>query len=126
MHMFMILSWSFRLLEHAGCLTSLQHCLVHRVSPVGDLTLSFGGLILYICLAYFCVLLVISLLGILQITSKLILDLDYVLILVVEGSTEEYKKEGEGPMENMLSTLSIWHFRVCVKRQLLIIIESLG
>ena len=44
MHMFMILSWSFRLLEHVGCLTSMQHCLVHRVSPFGDLTLSLGGL----------------------------------------------------------------------------------
>ena len=44
MHMFMILNWSFRLLEHAGCLTSLQHCLVHRVSPFRDLTLSSGGL----------------------------------------------------------------------------------
>ena len=44
MHMFMILSWSFWLLEHAGCLTSLQHCLVHRVSPFRDLTLSPRGL----------------------------------------------------------------------------------
>ena len=59
------------------------------------------------------------------ITSKLISTLDYVLILAVEGSTKEYK-EGEGPMENTLSTLSIWHFQVCVSRQLLIIIESLG
>ena len=42
--MFMILSWSFRLLEHAGCLASLQHYLVHRVSPFGDLTLSLEGL----------------------------------------------------------------------------------
>ena len=44
MHMFMILSWSFRLLEHVGCLISLQHYLVHRVSPFGDLTLNPGGL----------------------------------------------------------------------------------
>ena len=42
--MFMILSWSLRLLEHVGCLASLQHCLVHRVSPFRDLTLSPGGL----------------------------------------------------------------------------------
>ena len=27
--MFMILSWSFRLLEHVGCVASLKHCLVH-------------------------------------------------------------------------------------------------
>ena len=40
------------------------------------------------------------------ITSKLILALDYVLILAVEGSMEEYKKEGEGPMENTLRHLS--------------------
>ena len=33
------------------------------------------------------------------ITSKLILALDYVLILVVEGSTKDYK-EGEEPIEN--------------------------
>ena len=30
--------------EHAGCLAGLQHCLVHWVSPFGDLTLSPGGL----------------------------------------------------------------------------------
>ena len=42
--MFMILSWSLRLLEHAGCLASLQHCLVHRVSSFRDLTLGPGGL----------------------------------------------------------------------------------
>ena len=33
-----------RLLEHAGCLACLQHCLVQRVSPFGDLTLSPRGL----------------------------------------------------------------------------------
>ena len=36
--------------------------------------------------------------------SKLILALDYVLILAVEGSTKDYKEEGEGPMENTHQT----------------------
>ena len=31
-------------LEHAGCLACLQYCLVHRVSPCGDPTLSPGRL----------------------------------------------------------------------------------
>ena len=55
--------------------------------------------------------------------SQLILALDYVLILAVEGSMKDYKKEGEGPMEN---TLSIWHFRACERDNFLIKIESLG
>ena len=40
----MILSWSFQLLEQAGCLASLQLYLVHWVSLVRDLTLSPEGL----------------------------------------------------------------------------------
>ena len=35
------------------------------------------------------------------------------LILAIEGSTKDYKKEGESPMEIRLSTLSIWYFRAC-------------
>ena len=31
-------------MEHAGCLACLQYCLVHRVSPCGDPTLSPGRL----------------------------------------------------------------------------------
>ena len=34
----------------------------------------------------------------------------YVLILAVDGSTEEYEEEGEGPMENTLRHLSIFEF----------------
>ena len=35
-----------------------------------------------------------------KVMDHLQVNLDYVLILVVEGSTKDYKKEGEGPMEN--------------------------
>ena len=41
-------------LKHAGCLASLQHCLVHWVSPFGDLTLSPGGLRMLAWARYFC------------------------------------------------------------------------
>ena len=40
MHFELVVSTS----EHTGCLASLQHCLVHWVSPFGDLTLSPGVL----------------------------------------------------------------------------------
>ena len=38
------------------------------------------------------------------------------LILAIEESMKDYKKEGEGPMENTIDPWAIEHFRICVER----------